>query len=437
MSIFLTLRNKWLNSFFLPGLIFLFACNHQYQAIPDFYHPLLDTAINNAGDNASNIMSALNKCPKEQREGMAFLISYMPEQDLVSLSDTFLLENAHYAYKARNEFPWCSNLPDSIFFNEVLPYANISEDRDPWRKAFYERFSKYVKDKDNIIDAIFAINRNIEDEVGVEYNTERSRSDAGPKQSMEEHMATCTGLSILLTDAFRSVGIPSRLAGTAMWTNMRGNHTWSEVLIGDEWMFTEYNPDTLNKSWFVRDAGKADPENKIHWIYAASYKPTDVLYPVRSQFFNIFMEMDTSELPDRWKRFLERRKNGDRKPEKPYIFGHNVTQRYIDIYQELSESNPLEADELDIDVVLYKSPDEHTSKDRVSCRVEVYEGERLIDFGYSPVKTDDANRFLNFRIKKNTQYRIILKDPALEGKQKEILLETGQEANEVYKLFLR
>ncbi len=173
MSIFPKSRYIRFKSSFLLGLILLFACNRQYRGIPETYHPLLDTAIHKAGANAVNLLSALNKCPKEQREGMAFLLSYMPDRDLISLTDSFLLENVQYAYKARHEFPWSTTLTDSVFFNEVLPYANISEDRDPWRKDFYERFSKYVKDKDNMVDAIFSINRNIKDEVGVEYNTKR------------------------------------------------------------------------------------------------------------------------------------------------------------------------------------------------------------------------------------------------------------------------
>jgi transglutaminase-like putative cysteine protease len=37
-------------------------------------------------------------------------------------------------------------------------------------------------------------------------------------------------------DACRSVGIPARVAGTPMWTNMRGNHTWVEVWDRD-WHF--------------------------------------------------------------------------------------------------------------------------------------------------------------------------------------------------------
>ena len=69
---------------------------------------------------------------------------------------------------------------------------------------------------------------------------------------MKEKMATCTGLSFLLVDAFWSVGIPARMAGTPMWTNMKGNHSWVEVWVDGEWYFTEYYPEDLNKSWFYR-----------------------------------------------------------------------------------------------------------------------------------------------------------------------------------------
>ena len=272
-------------SYFLLIVLIFSSCNSKYKGIPSHYHNLLDSSLIKAEENVEQILLALQSVPEEQKEGMAFLISYMPKRDLTSLSADFLLENVEYAYKAREEYTWCKNLPDSIFFNEVLPYSNITEDRDPWRKEFYNRFSNYVKNCDNMADAIFAINNNIKEEVGVEYNVKRSRVDISPFQAMKECMATCTGLSILLTDAFRSVGLPSRLAGTAMWTNMKGNHTWSEVWIDGEWMFTEYYPDTLNRSWFVADAGKADPNNPIHWIYATSYKPTELYFPAGEQIF--------------------------------------------------------------------------------------------------------------------------------------------------------
>ena len=240
-----------MNKLYFIGILLLIAwsCKTNYPYIPKQYHTLLDSALQKAGDNAPELEKALSESIKEQKEGMAFLISYMPKRDLTTLTANFLLENVDYAYKAREKYSWCTNLPDSIFFNEVLPYANISEDRDVWRKDFYERFASYADNSDNMVEAIMSIARNIKDEVDVEYNTKRSKVDISPLQAMKEHMATCTGLSILLTDAYRAVGIPSRLAGTAMWTNYKGNHTWSEVWIDGEWQFIEYYPDTLNQSW--------------------------------------------------------------------------------------------------------------------------------------------------------------------------------------------
>lgn len=306
--------------FILAINLVFFSCQSKYRGIPEFYHTLLDSALVKAGENAAELQKALSEVPHGQKEGMAFIISYMPKRDLTTLTAEFLLENSEYAYKAREKYPWCAALPDSIFFNEVLPYAIISENRDPWRKDFFERFSKYVDDKNNIVDAIFAIARPIRKEVNVEYNTKRSKVDLSPKEAMAENMATCTGLSIILTDAFRSVGIPSRLAEPAMWTNYKGNHTWSEVWVDNQWQFIEYYPDTLNKSWFLADAGKADPDNMLHWIYATSYKPTGLWYYAAVDGAHVLDSVDTSGFPEemqaRFKRMESRTKKGE-----PYIWG--------------------------------------------------------------------------------------------------------------------
>ena len=53
-----------------------------------------------------------------------------------------------------------------------------------------------------------------------------------------------------------AVGIPARVAGTPMWTNMRGNHTWVEVWDGG-WHFVgaaEPDPKGLDHTWFNGDA---------------------------------------------------------------------------------------------------------------------------------------------------------------------------------------
>ncbi len=394
----------------LSSVFVLWSCQSKYPGVPEFYHVLLDSAMIKAGENAVELQTALAEVPKEQKEGMAFIISYMPERDLTTLSAGFLLENSEFAYKAREKYDWCAELPDSIFFNEVLPYANISENRDPWRKDFFERFSKYADKEDNIINAVMSIARNIKDEVNVEYNTKRSKVDLSPVEAMAENMATCTGLSILLTDAYRAVGIPSRLAGTAMWTNFKGNHTWSEVWVDNQWQFIEYYPDTLNKSWFLADAGKADPGNMLHWIYAVSYKPTNLYYYAAVDGNYIMDKVDINTLPEQMQERVKRMRERPEKKE-PYIWGENVTQRYIALYQESIKNSTLTDDELMANLVVFTDSNTSNSESRMSCRVEVFEGENLINFGYSPQKTDDMNQFLQFKLKKGSAYKILVTNP--------------------------
>lgn len=411
--------------------IFSFGFQSKYPGVPKFYHSLLDSALSKAGTNSSELQKALNEAPKEQKEGMAFLISYMPKRDLTTLKAAFLLENSDYAYKARKKYSWCAALPDSIFFNEVLPYANISETRDAWRKDFYERFAKYAEGQKSMTDAIFAIARKINKEVEVEYNTKRSKVDLSPLEAMAEHMATCTGLSMILTDAFRAVGIPSRLAGTAMWTNFKGNHTWSEVWVDKKWQFIEYYPDTLNQSWFVADAGKADPENPLHWIYAVSYKPTN-LYYYPSHMGHLMSIIDPNKLPEEMKSRFERMKSFAGKTE-PYIWGVNVTQRYLDIYKASLENIKLAENETIANVVVFKDKTSSGSESRISCRIDVYEGDKVVDFGYSPRKTDDMNQFLKFKLKKNSTYKLVVTNPELSINQS-FMITTGNKLTEDFNL---
>lgn len=186
----------------------LSACSSgRYAGVPKEYHALIDRTIATAGDNAKELKKALKEVSRNEREGMAFLISYMPERDAKSLSADFLLENVQYAYKARAEFPWAKEVPDSVFLNDVVAYANLNENRESWRKDFYERFKKYVAPCKTMREVIDSVNKNVRDELLVDYNTKREKPDQAPYESMRQHMASCSGLSILLTDAFRAVGI--------------------------------------------------------------------------------------------------------------------------------------------------------------------------------------------------------------------------------------
>ena len=303
----------------------LSACSSgRYAGVPKEYHALIDRTIVTAGDNAKELKKALKEVPRNEREGMAFLISYMPERDARSLSADFLLENVQYAYKARAEFPWAKEVPDSVFLNDVVAYANLNENRESWRKDFYERFKKYVAPCKTMREAIDSVNKNVRDELLVDYNTKREKPDQAPYESMRQHMASCSGLSILLTDAFRAVGIPSRVAGTPAWHDDRGNHNWNEVWIDGQWRFTEYYPsDDLDQSWFLTDAGKAIKEDVRKAISAASFKPTGTYFPLV------------------WDEDIR------------YVHAENVTDRYTSLYRAQLSAMPADGSHVALRVMVF------------------------------------------------------------------------------------
>jgi hypothetical protein len=373
------------------------------SGIPKEYRISIKEALQISGSNANQLILALEQSKRTEKEPIAFLLVTMPERDLKALTADFILENVRLALKVRKQFSWCKSLPDSIFMKEVLPYACLNETRDNWRADFYFRFYPLVKDCRNMREAIDSVNLNILKITGVEYNTKREKTDQSPYESMRQKMATCTGLSILLTDAFRAVGIPSRIAGTPMWTNMRGNHTWSEVWIDGKWYFTEYYPEKLNHSWFVADAGKADREKPLHWIYATSWKPTGLAFPCV------------------WDSTIQ------------YVFAHNVTDFYIDLYDKQFTEKKIADDEVVLNVVLYRTAGSTDANDRALKRISLMKENKEVNFGYSPSESDDLNHFLQFVLKKNTTYSIVF--PGKEGERKSYDFTTGSGSGEVVRLF--
>ncbi len=242
----------------------------------------VEAAVVRAKDNRAEIARALNGVPKEQRAGMAFLVEHMSEADLKSLKAEFLIANAKLAYRARDEMPWGRDIPEDLFFNDVLPYANVDEKRDAWRQEMLDLCTPMVNGCKTPTEVAMALNGQLFKKVKVGYSTQRKKPNQSPAESMETGKASCTGLSILLVDACRAVGVPARVVGTPLWANKSGNHTWVEIWDKD-WKFTgacEPDPTGLNRGWFVGNASEAKKDDPKHAIYAASYKPADTHFPL-------------------------------------------------------------------------------------------------------------------------------------------------------------
>ena len=329
-----------------------------------------------AGENAAEIRQAWEKCPAEQRSGMEFLLTHMPSRDATALNADYLLENTNLAYQARAKMPWGKDIPEEIFFNDVLPYATLDESRDDWRADFFRRFSAIVGEASTASEALDKINAAIEKELGVQYNTKRRAPNQGPAESMKLTMASCSGLSILLADALRSVCIPCRIVGTAMWTTKEGNHNWNEVWLPEHksWKFTEYNPDPkgLDHGWLVADAARAIPGSVAHGVYATSWKKTSHHFPMVWNF------EDTS------------------------VPSEDVTQRYITLGAD-SIPKPGQC-ELRIDAVATLADG---SKQRRAIAVEVRQFDVVVAKGTTPSATADMNQFLTIPVPQGVRYQVV------------------------------
>lgn len=237
-------------------------------------------SVHGRGD-AGNAWAGLITESKDSEYAAAFLIATMPVGDLRKLDPGYVRENIRLALTARAEFPWARELEAWRFLNDVLPYAVLDEERDPWRADFLAKLRPVVAKCKTRREAILAVNAALRDIVKVEYNTKRRAPNQSPTDSMRQGVASCSGLSILLVDAFRAVGIPARIAGCATWVTVQGNHNWVEVWDG-EWFFTEYYPDKqgLNHGWLLERAAYADPDRPETRIYATSWAPTGEAFPV-------------------------------------------------------------------------------------------------------------------------------------------------------------
>jgi len=345
----------------------------------------LEEALSRAGKNESELRSALEKADPARRDGLVFLIEHMPERDLKSLTADYLLENLDYAYKAREEAAWGKALSEELFLNDVLPYASINETRDQWRKDFYEKFSPMVKDCKTPGEAAQVLNRDMWKVVKVGYHaTKRPKPDQSPYESMDAGYASCSGLSVLLIDACRAVGVPARFVGIPQWANKRGNHSWVEVWDGSDWQFTgacEYNKNGLGKGWFAGDASKAVSDKWQHSIYASSWKDTGMRFPL---VWNLKID---------------------------YVKAENVTDRYT---KKKTEGR------------IFVQVFEKKGGKRLAVDIEVFDGEKSILKARTKGVESDNNDMLTAKLKGGKDYEI-----SISGGERRKFKPSGKEDEQI------
>lgn len=375
---------KFIGHSLATGILCLlaFTARAQNTAGEHWWSEAVENRLEQAGTNRTELTKALEGVAIERRDGMAFLVGNMPEFDLKTLSSAFLLENLQLAFDAWEKSPWRGSVSKEMFFNDVLPYASLTEERDGSRAMLQKTCLPMIAGAKSPGEAAQLLNQKIFPHFKVSYNTARHRPDQSPTESIHSGIATCTGLAILLVDACRAVGVPARVAGTEMWWNMRGNHTWVEVWDGGWHFVGAAEPDAagLDRGWFVADAAKAQRDVRQHAIWATSFKRTENYFPL------VWLPGDKS------------------------VSAVNVTERYA------AKSSPAAVAAENVAQLSVKVMD--ASGKRVAANVTVTD---LVDTdktftSQSKSETVDLNDFVSFKIAAGKKYRVVAR---LEGRQEQ------------------
>lgn len=139
-----------------------------------------------------------------------YLLRWMPLKDAHSVSPDFIARNIELALKARQLNTLTQAVPFSVFLNEVLPYAILTEHRDDWRDLFFSSFFPLVQHASSLREAAAIMNKQswhiVEPAIKFVAAPPNELNNYSPFSVMKAHNASCTGLSIFLVDALRSVG---------------------------------------------------------------------------------------------------------------------------------------------------------------------------------------------------------------------------------------
>lgn len=238
--------------------------------------------LERAGTNVDQLRTALRDAPDAHLPAIAFLIANMPDRDLQSVTAEYLLENTALAYDAWHNAPWHDQVTEDQFLQYILPFASLNERRDDWRRDFYDQLREECWKFDNPLDAVNWLNDNLNDHFGVHFHARRRpKPDQSPYESIEAGYASCTGLSILMTDACRAVGIPARIVGVPLWTEIQGNHNWVEVFHDRWYNVGGTNSDARDDDWVNdRCRNMTDPDHWPHSVYACCFRKTATHFPL-------------------------------------------------------------------------------------------------------------------------------------------------------------
>lgn len=193
--------------------------------------------------------------------------------DLDVVTADFLIENINEAVDVYRKCPWNKTLPFDTFCELILPYRVGTEQLQPWRKVYREKFS-YILDSLYIgSDPIVAVNTIFSELKGklFRYCPSIRLPNLGPSFLLDNRIGGCREICDFTLYLCRALGLPVSMD----FYNQQNIHSWNVVRDVDgkyvQFLFDQYGGNEA-----VRGGGDGRTKGKV-WRQSFS-KPhiTDV-----------------------------------------------------------------------------------------------------------------------------------------------------------------
>ncbi len=195
------------------------------------------------------------------------------------------------------QYPWSKSTPVPVVKSALSPDTVLDEKCTPWRQELKRIFHPLVKNCCSAKEAVLCVASQMTQATGVYYSTQRRKPSMNPMEALLEKKVSCTGQSILLVCALRSIDIPARAVGVASWGHIRGNHTWCEAWFDGGWHMIEFNEQDFNTPWVMEYIGMLNPNHPNQRIYAATPGATLGYFPI---VWNPWCHIEAEDVTNRY-----------------------------------------------------------------------------------------------------------------------------------------
>ncbi len=231
----------------------------------------LERVIARAGENGMEVRESVEQAKKEGlRDWAEFLLTSMPDVDLVNLNSTDFLSYLKTLHKNLNRVLWKDEIGDNLFYFYILPHRVSQEPLENFAQVYADTLFELIEDIGNMREAVLKVNAWVYTKMKYEPT---ARWDQNAIVTIDRGIGRCEEMAILCVKALRTVCIPARDVYTPWWPFTNSNHAWVEVWVDGKWYaFGGGELTDLDNAWF------AGPSNRAAIIKAVVYGEMDADY---------------------------------------------------------------------------------------------------------------------------------------------------------------